>query len=748
VVHWAHRMAPRFPDGQLYADLRGYATVPPVRPEEVLARFLHALGVPADQVPADRDEAAALYRSLVAGRRILVVLDNARDVQHVRWLLPGSPSCVVLVTSRNRLTSLYARESARHVTLDVLTPGEAHRLLARILPAARLRDEPAAVEALAHMCAYLPLALGIAAANLAGEGMGVAAYVTRLSAGNRLAELEVDGDPDTAVRATFDLSYAVLAPATARLFCLLGVVPGPDVTAEAAAVLVGAPVEAAGRLLDALAAAHLIGQPAPGRYAFHDLLRRYAADLATAEESGPACAAAVARLLEHYLRRLHDAARLLHPEKLRIPLPQGVEDAAEPFPSHTAALAWLDAEWPNLLAATQHAARHGPPSVVWRLADALRGYLWLRSYPVEWLTVARAGLAAAEAEGDLRAEVTARLSLGDVHRYQGHYPHAVEQYRRALALAEEADWPAAESAILGNLGNAYSDMGRPGEGADNYARALEIDRRTGRLAAEAVNLGNLGFVYQELGRFDEAADLHRRALALDRRLGARGSEAIDLANLGETCHALGCTAEATGYLTRALAMHREVGDRRGEAEALYGLAAVQLDGGWHERARTLATAAVALARDTAERRVEAEALNTMGLVDQQTGRHRAAIGHVRRALEVAREAGIRHAEAVALIGLAAAHHALNEDGTASAYAQHAWEMADRCGYRRLAAQALTVLADMDAAAGRLADAVAGWERALMVFDQLGCPESGQVRDRLRRHGPGRGRTARPDPDRS
>jgi DNA-binding SARP family transcriptional activator len=291
VVHCAHRLASRFPDGQLYADLRGYAIAPPVRPEEVLARFLHALGVEADQVPADRDEAAALYRSLMAGRRILVVLDNARDARQVRPLLPGSPSCVVLVTSRNRLTALHARESARHVTLDVLTPGEAHRLLARILPAARVRDEPAAVEALAHVCAYLPLALGIAAAKLAGEGMGVAAYVTRLSTGNRLAELEVDGDPDTAVRATFDLSYAVLAPATARLFCLLGVVPGPDVTAEAAAALVGAPVEAARRLLEELAAVHLIGRPAPGRYAFHDLLRRYAADLATAKESGPACAA-------------------------------------------------------------------------------------------------------------------------------------------------------------------------------------------------------------------------------------------------------------------------------------------------------------------------------------------------------------------------------------------------------------------------------------------------------------------------
>ena len=351
-VHCAHRMASRFPDGQLYADLRGYAAAPPVRPEEVLARFLHALGVPAGQVPADRDEAAALYRSLMAGRRILVVLDDARDARQVRPLLPGGPSCVVLVTSRNRLTGLRARESASHLTLDVLTPGEAHRLLARILPAARVRDEPAAVEALAHVCAYLPLALGIAAANLAGEGTGVAAYVTRLSTGDRLAELAVAGDPDTAVRAAFDRSYAVLAPAAARLFRLLGVVPGPDVTAEAAAALVGAPVEAADalvgapveaarRLLEDLAAVHLIGRPEPGRYAFHDLLRRYAADLAAARESGPACADALARLLDHYLRRLP-------PEKRR-------PGAAEPFPSRTAA-----AEWPNL----RHAARPGPPSAV------------------------------------------------------------------------------------------------------------------------------------------------------------------------------------------------------------------------------------------------------------------------------------------------------------------------------------------------------------------------------------------------
>jgi DNA-binding SARP family transcriptional activator len=232
-VHWAHRVTDRFPDGQLFVNLRGYASAAPIRPAEVLARFLHALGVPADQVPIDPDEAAALYRSVMAGRRALVVLDNARDAPQVRPLLPGGPGNLVLVTSRDRLTGLRAREGAVPVLLDVLTPNEAHRLLARVLPPHRVRAEPDAIPALAQACAYLPLALGIAAANVAaaeastGEHAGVARYVARLCAGNRLAELEVDGDPDSAVQATFDLSYATLAADAARLFRRLGLVPGP-----------------------------------------------------------------------------------------------------------------------------------------------------------------------------------------------------------------------------------------------------------------------------------------------------------------------------------------------------------------------------------------------------------------------------------------------------------------------------------------------------------------------------------------
>jgi tetratricopeptide (TPR) repeat protein len=264
-----------------------------------------------------------------------------------------------------------------------------------------------------------------------------------------------------------------------------------------------------------------------------------------------------------------------------------------------AALAWLDAERPNLLALVQQAAAQGPREQAWLLADAMRGYLYLRRFSVDWLTIASAGWAAAHDAGEPRAEASAELSLADVHRSQGRYGEAIAHYERALALNRASGWLEAQSAVLSNLGNAHSDVGRPGLGAEHYQEALDIDRRTGRSAAEAVNLGNLGFVYQELGRFEEAADLHRRALDIDRRTGSRGSEAIDLANLGETCHALGRTSEAREHLTRALAMHREVGDRGGEAEALHAMAALYRDAGDVDRALPVAGEAVRLAAEMA-----------------------------------------------------------------------------------------------------------------------------------------------------
>ncbi len=285
-VHWAHQVAGRFADGQLYVDLRGVARRPPLPPAEALAQLLRALGVPAAQVPPELEEAAGTYRSLLAGRRVLVVLDNAASPDQVRPLLPGSPTCLVVVTSRNQLRGLVAKDDARLLTLDVLGRDEAAALVGRVIGDARVRAEPAATAELARLCAHLPLALRIAGANLADHpGQPIADYTAELAEGDRLAKLVVGGDEQTAVRSSLDLSYQRLAPPERRLFRLLGLVPGPDVSAAAAAALAGTTPERAELVLDRLALAHLLARRAPGRFAVHDLLRLYAIDRALREES-------------------------------------------------------------------------------------------------------------------------------------------------------------------------------------------------------------------------------------------------------------------------------------------------------------------------------------------------------------------------------------------------------------------------------------------------------------------------------
>lgn len=296
-VHWAHRVAGRFPDGQLYVNLRGYDPGPPMRPLDALAAFLRALGLPADQVPADLAEAAARFRSLAADRRLLVVLDNAGSAQQVRPLLPGSPGCLVLVTSRDRLTGLIARDGARRLTLNVLDQAKAGDLLCRLVGADRIHAEPAAATALARECGYLPLALRIAAAYLADQPHHqIAAYVQALQTGNPITALSVDGDPDSAVRAAFDLSYTKLTPPAQRLFRLFGLVPCDDFDITAAAVLTALPEPDTTPLVAELTDAHLIEWSSSARFSLHDLLRRYAATLAHAHESTPDRSAAMRRL--------------------------------------------------------------------------------------------------------------------------------------------------------------------------------------------------------------------------------------------------------------------------------------------------------------------------------------------------------------------------------------------------------------------------------------------------------------------
>jgi tetratricopeptide (TPR) repeat protein/DNA-binding SARP family transcriptional activator len=718
-VHWAHRARTRFVDGQLYVNLRGYAPTPPLRPIEALARFLHALGMPAEQVPTDVDEAAALYRSLLADRRVLVVLDNAHSPDQVRPLLPGNPHCMVVVTSRDQLAGLVAREGALRLSLDVLTPDEAHSLLGRVLGADRVRAEPDATAELARLCAYLPLALRTAAANLLGRPQDtMAAHAARLRAGNRLAALAVEGDEQAAVRAAFDLSYAGLPAQARRLFRLLGLVPGPDITADAAAALADTTPDHAEPLLKLVASAHLIDEHAPGRFAFHDLLRLYAVDRVTADDSEPDRQAARHRLLDYYLRTADAAARVLYPDKLRLPVPTAAGTRAAAFADHTRASEWLDVERTNLAAAVNDAAEHGPHPVAWLLADALRGYYYLRRYTVEWLTTAEAGLASAEADGEVQAQAAGHLSIGTLHDCQSRHPQAIEHYTRALALARQAGWRDGEAATLGNFGMVYETLGQLERAAEHHARALTVYQQTGRLAGQATTHNNLGSVLSELGQLEQAADHCDRALDLYRQIGSRGGEARTLAVLGEVHRWLGRFDLALEHLPQALTLTREVGDRAFEALVLGYLAAVHRDAGRLGRALDLARPAPALARDADERSFEADAYATLATIHHRLGEHRKALEHHRKAVRLGRDSS-PYSEASGRIGLATVHAHLGQPEHARTEAEQALALTRRNGYRVLEGQALTALAMTENAQNQPDRAAEHAHQALAVHRQTG-----------------------------
>ncbi|GIJ58636.1 AfsR/SARP family transcriptional regulator [Virgisporangium aurantiacum] len=685
-VQWAHRVADRLPDGQLYVNLRGYATAPPMRPIEALTGFLRSLGVPADRVPPDGTAAADLFRTLLAQRRTLVVLDNARDAEQVRPLLPGGTRCVVLVTSRHKLGGLVAQEGADHVPLDPLPADTARALLFRVL-GPRAAAEPDAVTALAELCGFLPLALRIAAANLTvNPKRGIADHVAELRDGNRLAVLAVNGDERGAVRTAFDLSYAGLAPDARALFRRLGLTPGSDVDADAAAALGGISAPVARALLDRLADAHLLDEHAAGRYTFHDLLRLYAIQRATDEEPAHERRAALDRLYTRYLARARAAADVLYPHMLRLPDADPPPDRVT-FDGHAAALRWLEGERHNLVLAVRYAAVDGPQPSGWLLADALRGYFHLRRYTADWLAVADAALAAAERAGDEHAQAAARHSLGTAYRGLGDHREALRHYTVALRLARRSGWRESEATTLGNLGIVERKLGRLTGAVRRLEAALDIDRDLGRRAGVANNLGLLATVHCELGRLDEAAAQFTAALDLNIEIGSRHGEALALTGLGQVCHAAGRTDRADAHLRAALERCTQVGDRDGYAVVQCHLAALECDLGRPAAARDRALAALDLAREIGDRTTEALAHNAVGTADRVLGRPDEAVRRHRAALELARATASRHIEGETLLALAAAHDAADDATRRDRCAHEALALAERDGFRLVAERA-------------------------------------------------------------
>ncbi|WP_052360421.1 AfsR/SARP family transcriptional regulator [Kutzneria albida] len=670
-IHVAHQVSDRFPGGQLYVNLRGYAPCPPMSTVDALTRFLRALGVPPSQIPLDVEEQITLYRSCMAGRRVLVVLDNAAAAEQVRPLLPGSPGCAVLVTSRDTLLGLTALQGARPVGIDALAEQDALRLLTEMLGAEAIAAEPEAVADLVRLCAYLPLALRIAAANVAGR-QGVADYVAELRSGNRLGALAVDGDEEAAVHAAFDLSYHALKPAARQLFRLLGIVPGHDFTAEAAAALAGLRVGEAQRLLDRLTAANLVQHHVPGRYQFHDLLRLYAAQRAEVEETPQARSAALTELFAYYLHTSAAAAHALSPDDLRLPVPgAGVQVHVPAFTDRAAALAWLSAERANLTAAVERAADTSPLATSWRLADALHSYFRFHRHNADGLSTARIGLRAARQADDRLAEAAMRHALGTMNWDLSRYDEAVEHLTVALERYREVGSELGTATALNSLGGVYGELGDLVRAAECFTEALALTSEADSPSGHATTLFKLGTLRQELGETAESIELLERALATFRRLGLRYNEAACLNNLGMGYRELGMVDAALDSLNRALALRTELGSPDGRCSLMDTLSMVYLDRGELDESREHALHAIELAREAGSRRTEANALDTLGRVENRRGEHQTAMRHHLESLRIAREIGNRHGEAQALIGLADTHRELGDRPRAVELAEQA-----------------------------------------------------------------------------
>lgn len=569
-LHWAHRIADRFPDGQLYANLRGFDPGgTPMPPAEAVRRFLDALDVPPQRIPADPDAQAALYRSLLADKRVLLVLDNARDPTQIRPLLPGAPGCLVLVTSRNQLSGLVAADGAHPLPLGPLTPTEADDLLIGRLGPGRVAAEPDAVAQIITACARLPLALAIVAAHAATQPQrSLAALANELhDRHNRLDALST-GDPATDVRAVFSWSYRTLTDSAARLFRQLGLHPGPDISAPAAASLTGLPLSQTRPLLAELSRANLLSEQTFGRYAFHDLLRAYAVERAHAEESETGRAAALLRTADHYLHTAHGATVVLNPQRDPIALPERNPEVTPEAIGHLQALAWFTAERAVLLAVLAQAASAGFDGHTWRLSWTLLEFFDRRGHWPDWITAGHAALAAARQAGDQTGQAHTHHGLGRAYARLNHADRAHQHLTQALDLFTALGDLASQANVQHAIALVHELQGCHVEAFRHAERALDLYAAAGHQAGQARVLNGIGWHYAMVGDHRTALDYCRRALVLLKTLGDRRIEAATWDSLGFAHHHLDEYEPAAACYRHALALTRELGDRPLEAEAL------------------------------------------------------------------------------------------------------------------------------------------------------------------------------------
>ncbi|MFY1637841.1 ATP-binding protein [Solwaraspora sp. WMMB335] len=675
-VRWAHRVRARFPDGQLYVNLRGYDPDEPVEAADALARMLTALGVAAPAIPMDVDERAARYRSELADRRMLILLDNAGGVDQVRPLLPGTATSTVVVTSRDSLAGLVALDGARRLDLDLLSHAEARQLLRRLV-GARVDAEPDATETLVARCARLPLALRICAESALSRPDTVLADLADelTDQQQRLSVLAADGDRRAAVTAVFSWSIRHLPAEPARVFRLLGLHPGPDFGPDAVAALAGVSSVAARGALRVLARAHLVGRGGPDRYAMHDLLRAYASQLAGTDLAGPAQRAAQGRLFDHYLASASVAVDALYraEQHCRPPVStMSLTVAAPPtLAEPDAARSWLDGEMPCLVTAVGYTATHGWPVHSFRLAAILHRHLKETGQYLHAATVHGHAWRAAQQAGELIDQGNALSNLGAVEHRLGRNSAAARHHQLALDLFRQAGDATGEGTALTNLGFVAERQGRCAAAAESFGQALGLFRAVDDHMGEAYALTHLGLVEQRLGRDELAADHLGQALAMFRKQGDPTGAAYALNDLGFSEHRLGEDDRALGHIDAARTLFRQLDNPFGEAHALNNAGLVCLRQGRHAPATEHLTEALAIFQQIGDQAGEARARNGLGEVECAAGRPADALAHHSAARAIATQTDAGDQEARAYAGLGQAHQVLHNRHEACAHYRRA-----------------------------------------------------------------------------
>ncbi|MGW3248327.1 AfsR/SARP family transcriptional regulator [Streptomyces sp. NPDC001070] len=579
-VHWAHRIAGHFPDGQLYIDLRGFhLTGSAMSVAEAVRALLDAFGVPVGRIPAGLEAQAALYRSLLSGRRVMVVLDNARDSEQVRLLLPSAPGCLAVVTSRHQLQGLVTAEGARSVSLDLLSEADAVAPLSRRLGAERVAAEARAAAEIVTLCGRLPLALAIVSARAAlNPGFPLSAIADELRESHGSLDAFTGEPPLGDARSVFSWSYHALTPEAARLFRLLALHPGPDCSTAAAASLATRRPGQVRPLLAELVRAHLLFENVPGRFSSHGLLRAYATELAGEHDDPHEADAATGRLLDHYLHSAHAAEAALVPHRERITLRRpGAHTVPERFPDQRGAADWLDRERPVLLAAIDHDGRRGSGAHSWRLASVLELYLDRSGRWQEQRTAQSTAITAAQRQGDVLGQAHAHRALGFALGRLDRWDSAQEHLTRALQLFGEIDDPCGQGRVHRYWAFLANRHGRHADALRHYRLASQLYHSAGHLNGEAHVHNEVGWTYLLLGEYDKAVEECRRSLAIHQETGDRNGEAAAWDSLGCAYHRLRRHDQALDCFRRALRMYREIRDAYLEADTLIHIADTHLD---------------------------------------------------------------------------------------------------------------------------------------------------------------------------